>query len=102
MARIKYAVPHTIDPSLIETGDEISVQHKKDQGVELTLRGIVGKRVDSGNVRYLCTKEGATLLAWEPSRKGTIKVLLWSREEITQQTLFSADFLDETKDRIAS
>jgi hypothetical protein len=110
MSRVRIPFPQVIDPSLIEIGDEISVHHKKDQGVEHILRGIVGKRIDSGNVRYLCTEEGATLLAWEPSRVG-ITVMKHSYETKPHDTLFdiaevmdpfASNELGELKKRIAS
>lgn len=94
--------PRVIDPSLIEPGDDIEVVHKRDQGVIMTLRGVVAKRSDSGNVRYLSTAEGATLLAWEPGRRGKVTVTLYGRETNPHPSLFAGEFLEEITERLAS
>lgn len=96
----KIGSPRFIDPSLIEIGDEISVEHKPDKGITTTLKGVVAKRMDSGETRYLMTVEGATLLAWSPKKTSKYRVTLLGREEPENATIF--DLLDETKDRIAS
>jgi hypothetical protein len=102
MATIPIKQPRRIDPSLVEIGDDISVTFKKDRGLTTTNRGIVGKRMDSGSTRYLLTEEGATLLAWEPSRTKLVEVTLYGREEVPQSTLFDiAEGIDLVKQRIA-
>lgn len=92
-------IPRVIKPELIELGDTISVVHPRDQGIVCILEGVVHERKDSGNVRYLITKEGATLLAWTPGRN--VKVTLLSRPEFKQESLtIVSDFFDETRERI--
>ena len=86
--RRKIGQPRFIDPSLIEVGDEISVEHKPDRGVITTIRGVVGKRVDSGDTVYLITEEGATLLAWSAKRTNKYRVTLYAREEPENATIF--------------
>lgn len=90
--------PRRIDPSLVEIGDDVSVEHPEDRGVTTTLRGIVAKRVDHGDTRYLMTKEGATLMAWSP-KGNKIKVTLFARDDVPQVTLF--EMPEEFKARIA-
>lgn len=97
MATIPITQPRRIDPSLVEVGDDISVEHKPDRGVTTTLRGIVGKRVDSGQTRYLMTTDGATILAWEPGRLNRYKVTLFGREEMPQEVLFDVRQLVEQR-----
>jgi hypothetical protein len=94
--------PRPIDPSLIEDGDDISVEHKANRGIVMTLRGVVAKRVDGGSTRYLMTAEGATLLAWEPGKKNAIKVTLYGREEPEQATMFDLPTeIESIKERVA-
>ncbi len=96
-------LPRKIQPELIELGDTISVAHKRNQGIVTVLEGTVATRQDSGNVRYLLTKEGATLLAWVPGRKD-VAVKLLSRPVAVQPTLsfFDKSFIDdEMKERLA-
>ena len=100
MGRIKFKTPMEIDHSLIEIGDEISVEHKADRGIQTILKGIVGDRIYQGDVRLIVTIEGATLLAWEPKRKGTLKIFLHSRATQPQTTLFDDDALSEIRERI--
>lgn len=93
--------PRRIDPSLIDLGDDISVEHKPVKGVTMTLRGIVAMR-GLGSTRYLATAEGATLLAWEPGKTSRVKVTLYGRAEPEQATLFDVlDSMDEVRARIA-
>lgn len=99
MSTIPIKHPRRIDPSLVEIGDDISVEHKPDRGVTTILRGIVGKRVDNGQTRYLMTVEGATLIAWEPNRLNGYKVTLFGRDEPVQETLF--DVRQMVEQRIA-
>lgn len=91
--------PRRIDPSLVEIGDDISVQLKSDRGIVTTLRGVVGKRLDHGKVRYLMTNEGATLLAWEPNTTKRVIVTLFGREEYPQESMF--ELPQEIQERIA-
>lgn len=100
MATLPIKQPRRIDPSLIEIGDDILIEHKTERGIATMLRGIVGKRVDSGKTRYLMTNEGATLLAWEPGKINKYKVILFGRDATPQATLF--DDMAELSDRIAS
>lgn len=100
--RINYRQPQSIDPAVIEIGDDISVELPADRGVTTSLRGVVGKRVDHGSTRYLMTAEGATLLAWEAKRRNKgPKVTIYGREEHPQATLFDAPIDDEIRDRLA-
>ena len=99
MSTIAVRQPHRIDPSLVEIGDDISVEHKAERGIITTLRGIVAKRVDSGQTRYMITSEGATLLAWEPGRTNKIKVTLFGRDAKPVETLF--DDIEQVELRIA-
>lgn len=91
--------PHSIKPELVQIGDEIEVTLPKVDGVVHSLKGVVGKRLDHGAVRYLLTDEGYTLLAWEPGKSG-VKVMIHSRKPILQQTLFEPDFIRAVKDRL--
>lgn len=93
-------LPRPIKSEMIEIGDEIEVTLPKTDGVVHTLRGVVGKRMDHGAVRYLLTQEGYTLLAWEPGRAG-VKVTLHKRKPINQEPIFEYDLLNGTRDRIA-
>lgn len=93
--------PRPIAAELIEIGDDILVTHKVEQGVTHTLRGIVGKVQIAGNVRYLTTVEGATILAWTPGRQH-VKVMLHGRDPHPKTSLFESDFLDETRERISA
>ena len=93
-------LPRPIKPEMIEIGDEIEVTLPKVDGVVHTLRGVVGKRMDHGAVRYLLTQEGYTLLAWEPGRAG-VKVTLHKRKPVDQQPIFEYDYLNETRERVA-
>lgn len=97
--------PHAIKPELIEIGDDIEVTLPKVDGVTHTLRGIVGKRVDHGAVRYLLTDEGYTILAWEPG-KTSVKVMIHSRKPLKNESLFDIgnnwdNFIGEVSKRIA-
>lgn len=92
--------PRRIDPSLIEIGDDISVEFKKSRGLTTSNRGIVGKIVKSGAARFLCTSEGATIMSWTPGHKANVKVTLYGRAVKVQDTLFDA--MDELRERIAS
>lgn len=99
-SRDRRLMPRRISPELIELGDDIEVTMKADRGITTTLRGIVGKRIDSGATRYLLTEEGATLLAWEPNTTKIVRCILHSRLIKPNETLFS-DSLDEIRERIA-
>ena len=99
MTRIRYAAPHTIDPSLIEIGDEIYVEHPKRKGVRTYVRGIVAHRSEHGKSRILSTAEGGTLLAWSPAGREGVKVLLYSRLEQTQEQL---SLFPEIEERISA
>ena len=96
--RRKIGQPRFIDPSLIEEGDEISVEHREDKGITMTLRGIVDQCVDRGATRLLITKEGATLLAWSPGRINRVRVTLFAREEPDKATMF--DLPEEIRERM--
>lgn len=97
MRQSAYPFPRTIQPSLIEKGDTIKVTHREDRGVTTTLTGTVGKRVDSGNTRYLMTEQGATLLAWGPNENKAVNVLLLHRPEAEQATMFDMPVGLETR-----
>lgn len=56
-------LPRPIRPELVEVGDRIRVTFPKARGVVMTHEGVVHHRADSGDVRYLYTEEGATLIA---------------------------------------
>lgn len=99
--RRKIGQPRFIDPSLVEEGDEISVEHKENRGIVTTLRGIVAKRRDEGATRYLVTEEGATLLSWDAKGNKQVKVTLFAREEPEGSTIFELAGIDEVKKRIA-
>lgn len=84
----KIGQPRFIDESLIEIGDLISVEHRQEKGVTMTIKGIVDKIDAIGRHRYLLTKEGSTILAWEPGRASKVKVTLLGREEPENATIF--------------
>jgi hypothetical protein len=86
--RRKIGQPRFIDPSLVETGDEISVEHTVNKGVTTTVRGIVAERLEQGSMRRFITSEGGTLMAWEPGRIAKIRVTLYAREEPENATIF--------------
>lgn len=98
MKTLPIGQPRFIDPSLLDIGDDISVEYPKDRGIATTLRGIIGKRVESGRSVYYTTNEGATLLAWEPGRANKIRVVLFGRAAEPQETL---DLWDEINKRTA-
>ena len=99
----KIGQPRFIDPSLIEIGDEISVEHAPTKGVTTTLKGIVAKRTDAGDTRYLMTAEGSTLVAWSPRKNTKIRVTLLGREEPEHATMFDLpDNIQEVQERISA
>lgn len=91
--------PRRIDPSLVEVGDDISVELPHDRGITTSLRGIIFKRVDSGSTRYYMTKEGATLFAYDPTKVNKIKLTLFARDDMPQSTMFD---MPEIEERLAS
>lgn len=99
MATLPIKQPRRIDPSLLEVGDDISVEHPADRGMTVTIRGIIAKQMKSGQTRYFMTNEGATILAWEIGKKLRVKVTLFGRDATPQATLF--DSMDEVRERIA-
>ena len=100
--RRKIGQPRFIDPSLIEIGDDISVEHKPQKGMTMTLRGIVAVRNDYGDTRYLSTREGATLLAWGPKKNVGVRVILYGREEAQEVAMFDLpDNIQEVVERIS-
>lgn len=101
MTRIRYAAPHTIDPSLVEIGDDILVEYSPSKGVTTYHRGIVAKSNYNGDTRSFITADGGTIAVWSPRDRRKLKILLYSRLEQTQESLF--DFLpEETKERIGA
>lgn len=98
--RRKIGQPRFIDPSLVEVGDEVSVEHREDKGITTTNRGVVAARIDSGETRRFVTAEGGTLMAWAPGKINRIKVTLYAREEPEGATMF--DLPTEIRERIAS
>lgn len=98
--RLVFRLPEKIDPSLINIGDEISVEHKSDNGLTTTVRGIVGKQASFHSVKHLMTDQGATILTWTPGKDHGLKVMRHSKLEMVQNTLFDA--MDEVRKRIAS
>lgn len=101
MDRDRHMMPRRIQPELVEIGDDIEVTLKPDKGVTTTVRGIVGKRMDSGKTRYYMTVEGSTLLAWEPNTTKISRVTIHSRLIKSDETLFESDLMTELKKRIA-
>ena len=97
--RRKIGQPRFIDPSLVEEGDEISVEHVENKGVTTTVRGVVDQRLEQGAMRRFITAEGGTLMAWEPGKLSKFRVTLYAREEPEHATIF--ELLDLTKERIA-
>lgn len=98
MSTIPIGRPRIIDASMVDIGDDISVEYPEERGVTTTLRGVIAKRMMSGQSRYFMTKDGATLVSWEPNKKSRVKVTLFGREEFPQETL---DFMDEVRSHIA-
>lgn len=92
--------PRRIDPSLVEVGDDISVEHPMTKGIITILRGVVHHRSEGGSTRYYHTEEGATLFAYDPTRTNKVKIVLYGRDEMPQSTLFET--AEELKERIAS
>lgn len=91
--------PRRIDPSLVEIGDDIAVEHPEKRGIVTINRGIVASRMESGSTRYYLTKDGATLMAWDAKGINKIKVILYGRDEVPQTTLF--ELPGEVEKRIA-
>jgi hypothetical protein len=89
--RRKIGQPRFIDPSLVEEGDEISVEHKEDRGITTILKGVVAKRIDTGTVRRFTTSENATLFAYEPGKPVKIRITLYAREEPEHAGLFDLE-----------
>lgn len=84
--------PRTIDPSLIEQGDDISVEIiKPNRGIKTTKRGIVAKKIYSGKSQFYLTAEGATLFSFEPGRSHGLKIMLYGRAEVVSDTLFDIE-----------
>lgn len=100
--RRKIGQPRFIDPSLVEEGDEISVEHKEDKGITTILKGVVAKRIDTGAVRRYTTSENATLFAYEPGKPVRVRITLFAREEPTNAGLFDIEeSINEVRKRIA-
>ncbi len=100
MATFAIKTPRRIDPSLVEHGDDISVEHKPERGLTSSVRGIVDKIAVIGSGRHFLTSEGATILVWFPGKANTAKITLYGRAEAVQDVLF--DNMDELRNRIAS
>lgn len=92
--------PRRIDPSLVEIGDDVSIEHPASRGVTTILRGIVHHRSESGSTRYYHTVEGATLFAYDPTKVNKIKIILYARDDVPQTTLF--ELPSELEQRFAS
>ena len=86
--RRKIGQPRFIDPSLVEVGDEISVEHVENKGVTTTVKGVVFERLEQGSMRRFITSEGGTLMAFEPGRISKFRVTLYAREEPENATIF--------------
>lgn len=95
MATKPIGQPRFIDPALVEIGDDISVESRPVRGAKVTTRGIVGKRVDGGETRYMMTAEGYTLFAWEPHGNAGIKITLYGREEKPQESIFDLSDIEK-------
>lgn len=96
--RRKIGHPRFIDPSLVEIGDKISVEHAEVKGIVTINNGVVANRLDQGYTRRFITAEGAVLLAWNIKANNSIRVTLLEREEPENATLFDQphDFLELT------
>lgn len=92
--------PRRIDPSLVEVGDDVSVELPTDRGITTTLRGIVKSVVRSNATNYYMTEEGATLFAHTPGHVNKIKVTLFARDDVPQTAMF--ELTEEIKERLAS
>ena len=90
-------LPRTIDASLIEIGDKISIVHHLKNGVTMTMQGVVAERTDQGQTREYRTAEGGVLVAWEP-RKRPPRVVLLDRPPARQAALYGMD--DWLPDRV--
>lgn len=95
-------MPQNINDSLVEIGDTIEVTFRKERGIQQKIIGKVAKRIDSGNVRYYVTSDGATIFAAGSAGNRFINISLIKREPEIGATLFEVEFLDETKERIAN
>jgi hypothetical protein len=91
-------LPRQIDPSLIQTGDTITVVYPKDSGITSTIAGRVARLRYGGPYTHYDTREGGTILTWRAGDRSGIKVILNSREEITQTPMFG---MDEIRERIS-
>lgn len=88
-------------PELVEVGDDISVEIvKPNRGIVTTKRGIIGKMMYSGKSRFYVTSEGATIFSFEPGKAHGLKITLYGRAEVIQDSLFELDS-EETRKRIA-
>jgi hypothetical protein len=87
--------PREINPSLIEKGDKIRVTLPEDKGIVNIKIGVVFHIHQHGSTRYLMTDEGATLVAWEPSRK-SVKIELLDRPIFEQAPLWSDELERES------
>ena len=99
MSTIPIGRPRRIDASLVEIGDDISVEHEAERGLTPSVRGIVAKKVILNNVRHYMTKEGATIMSWTPNAVSKVKVTLYGRDAKPMETLF--DDMDIVRKRIA-
>jgi len=91
--------PKAIDPASIGIGDTIMIVLPRNQGIIHTIEGTVAKIEVSGGVRYYLTQQGGNLLAYYPGIKD-IRVLLISREDKSQATIFRPDFWKENNDDV--
>lgn len=93
--------PRPIKPELIEIGDDIEITLPKTEGVIHKIRGVVSRREDHGNIRYLINDEGYIILAWAPGERTGVIVTLYSRKPVAQLSLFEPEFITEVRERIA-
>lgn len=96
--RINYPNPWEINPSLIEIGDDIEVHLPAKQGIKSTNRGVVASRKDVGSTRYYLTAENGTIFAADSKLPKRVKVFIYGRETVPQETLFDA--MDAVRERM--
>jgi len=90
-------LPRQVDPSLIQTGDIITVIYPKDRGVSSSMSGTVARLRVDGRYTHFDTREGGTIFTWRVGDRSGIKVVLNYREAVPQMPMFG---MDEIRERI--
>lgn len=90
-------LPRVIAPELVEVGDKIRVTFPPKKGVRMSHEGVVSSIENAGQVRFLMTDEGATLVSWQIGGRN-LSIMLLDRPPAVQVSLFD---MPEVAERIS-